>query len=72
MNRQAPHDPIRDSAFYDYSRFDENALDSEEVLYARMDDADDSEDDDIDYGELLDEMEDQESWIDSMTTADED
>jgi hypothetical protein len=29
---QLPHDPMRDSSFYDYSRYDENALDSEGYL----------------------------------------
>lgn len=29
---QPPHDPMRDSVFYDYSKFDENALDGEDHL----------------------------------------
>jgi hypothetical protein len=72
IDEQAPHDPMRDSAFYDYSRFDENSLDSEELLYGMMADEDDLENDDTQFLELLDELEDQEKMIDSMTSAEED
>ena len=72
IDEQAPHNPMRDFAFYDYSRFDENILDSEEVLYGTMDDEDDPENDDIELEELLDEWKDQERRIDSMTSTEED